>query len=294
MLNTRRVSAEPPRGFLRGAAWCSLAGMLIAGLLGLGLAGCKKSTANASISPNGPEVADNASAGQVLQAYRPFLVVVDTSWQESTSLLAGWQPRGQAGTGIIVASDGQQALVLTSRRAVDPRFGRADPPRMQNVSFRVANPAQRTAGQYAYARLVAVYMNQGNLALLRMTSAAPEPFTVPLANAAALRAGEKVYVIGLPAAQGFAISEGIINNFWQDNGSNGRTIQISVPLTPPNAVGPVLTQKTGKLAGMMCGLEATGSPMVGTATPADRLTNPNYWDYLFDETPTRKLLEMLR
>lgn len=268
------------------------ASLLLAAVV-LGLAGCQDNSAGSGGSAQGDANA-TLSPSDVLKANRQHLAIIETTWEESASALGGWKRQGAMNPGVFVASDGQQALVLTSRRAVDPRFGREEV-RTRNSMFRVSTPGQRTAGQTAHARLVAVFMNNEDLALLRVSAPRPEAFAVGLGQFADLRAGQKVTIVGLPTGQGFALSEAIISNLWQDGQTGGKTLQLTLADGSPAPAGAVFNNVGGRLVGMIRGQgDSPAGPAVGFAVPADYLSDERYWDYLMEETVTRRLLSALR
>lgn len=274
-------------------------GLAILGLAAMMLLGCDKLPGSASASgkkgDGAGKVLPPTSTGDILKTYRPFLAVIETSWEEAPTALGGYKNRGVLGTGIMVSSDGRSALVLTNRRMIDPRYKRNDLARTRNVVFRVATPGQKTAGQYQYARLVAVHMNGDDLALLRIAAPSENPFTLPLGDTSATRAGDKVTIIGRPAGEGFAVHEGLVSNFWQDSAVGGKSLQISMTIGPDSTTGPVFSHKSGKLVGIMRGeMDTVGSPAMGVATPADHLRKADFWDYLMEEVPTRELLAALK
>ncbi|NQU75067.1 MAG: hypothetical protein HQ546_01990, partial [Planctomycetes bacterium] len=167
-------------------------------------AGCDKISPKAAAArrlvPGDREV----SPEELVEIHRRCLVVVETNWSESSSLLAGRRRQGREGVGVIIASDGRSALVLTSRRMVDPRYDRQGSHRIRDVMFRVSTSAEWSSGRAADARLVAVFMNGADMALLHIGALTREPFAIPVAYPAALQAGDAVTVVGPSRGQGLS------------------------------------------------------------------------------------------
>lgn len=259
----------------------------------VGSIGCEK--LNDKASANEPVPAGREfSATEILSTYRDRLVVIQIKWDESTSLWRRWRRRTKQATGVIVASDAQRALVLTSRRAVDPKYGRGRSIRTRGVTFGVAVPGQHANMQVAHARLVAVFMNDADLALLRIGAPSSPVSAVAVARPGTLRAGDRVTVVGPPAERGFAVSIGTVNNFWRDRKTGGDSLQVSVTAGPAASAGLVFADRGAKLAGVLAGA-SSGSQATPTvlATPAELLCQRECWDYLIEEGPTRHLLGMI-
>jgi hypothetical protein len=271
-------------------------GLALIGIASLALsAGCEKRPDEAVAAARPP--AENAvmSSGDILKTYRPNLAVIEVSWEEPSPLLVGWRSQGRVGTGVIVACDGRRAIVLTSRCLVDPGFGPNASARRRNVAFRVSTPGQRSVNQSESARLVAVFMNGGDLALLRIGAPTREPFIVPILPRGSLRAGDAVTVVGPPAEQGFTLSTGAVSNFWENSQTAADTLQISISSGPAATAGVVFAHQGGRLVGIVGGnARPSATPGAAAVVPAELLRRTDFWDYLMEEGPTRELLGLLR
>ena len=285
------VTSVGVRGRLGG--WLAAAPLLVWLALGVAVVGCRKLPGEAA-AREAATANRVMSAGEVLKVRRSQLAIVEVTWKESTSILTGWRRRVRKGIGAIVSSDGQRALVLVSRRVVDPAYGRRGSIRTRDVVFRVSTPPERSAGRHRRACLVAVYMNAEDMALLRMGSPTGERFVMPVAGRGTMLAGDPITVVGPPGARGFAISTGAINNLWDNTRTGGRTLQISVAAGPASTAGIVFSHKGARLAGVLRSADpARAKSGVVFAVPAHLLCHGDYWDYLMEEGPTRRLLGMI-
>jgi hypothetical protein len=276
----------------RCALWLAATGAVLLALS----AGCQKRTEEAAAAAATPPPANAVmSSGDILKTYRANLAVVEVSWEEPSPILVSWRAQSRVGPGVVVACDGQRALVLTSRSLVDPGFGPDGVARKRNVFFRVSTPSQRSANQSESARLVAVFMNGGDLALLRIGATTREPFGLSILTRGALRAGDAVTVVGPPAELGFALSTGAVSNFWENNQTGVDALQISISSGPASTAGVVFAHQGGRLVGIV-GRNAGASSTRGTVAvvPAELLRQTDFWDYLIEEGPTRKMLGMIR
>jgi len=270
--------------------------VLALALVGVAMGGCRRvSTARARGGDELP--ADQmASASQVIRAHRARLAVVQTTWEEKSSLVGRWSPKGLEGTGLIVASDGRTALVLTSRHMVDPRFGRDPAIRTRGVLFgvRVGGPGQRAT--LKDGRLVAVYIHDADLALLRIGAPSSTPFTVPVAAADTLRAGDEVIVVGPPSAGGFVQAAGVLESFWDDTRLGSGAMQIRITDGRSATAGLVFTRRGGRLAGVLRGQREAPPGKQGDllAVPADAIRRVDFWSHVLDEGNTRQLLARIR
>lgn len=216
------------------------------------------------------------------------LVAIRTSWEDAAFLGARGR-RQLEGPGIILVSDGHRALVLASRRLVDPPYDTQGPRSVNNVAFQVFRPGQGTTGEFLYGRLVAVYMNSADLALLRIDAPSPQRLITAMAQPSQLRTGETVTLVGRPSDKGFLLSTALVNNLWPDGRLAGQQLQLSISTGPVDTLGIVLCQG-GKLVGLLHNRQ--GSVVMANST--GQVGKPDYWEYLMDEGPTRELLELVR
>ena len=252
----------------------------------VGLAGCDKPSPRPASAGQGE---GGASAAPALRADR-YLTGVRTSWSAPAALGLGTSRRHVDGSGAIIACDGHWALVLTSRRLVDPPYDPKGPGAVRDVVFQVYRPGQATPAQGLYGRLVAVYMNAADLALLRIEAPTPERFSMPILPPGQLRPGEPVTLVGRPAGQGFFLASGQVANLWPDPRLAGWGMHVDVSSGTPDTVGILLAQRGTCLAGLVCARRAG----TVTALAAGGLTQADCWEYLMEETSTRQLLSMVR
>lgn len=258
--------------------------------------GCKRlsrATAGA-VKPIDPN--KMVSIEEIRQAYRSVLATVQTTWETKTSLFSSWKTYGQEGVGIVIACDGRTALVLTSRQMVDPSYRPTDSRQRRNVAFRVGAPGAITPGSGANARLVAIHVNDADLALLRIGAPWGDRFAIPLPDPHTPKVGDEVVVVGPPAMMSLAVCDGVVNNFWYDNRLGANAFQIRPGDGRPPLAGAVFTRRGGRLVGILGGAEPTFRGAQGDlfATSSELLGNLDHWDYLIDEAGTRRLLAMIQ
>lgn len=230
---------------------------------------------------------------QVLRQQRARMASIQTVWEQADGLLGAWETQGRISTGVYVASDGAETLVLVCRRDVDPGYqSRA---RTRDVVFRVSSADQYQAGQYSFARLVAVYANGQDLALLRVSSPTDRAFALPVARAETLAPAADLAVIAPPAGEDFQAGPATL----VDAPAPGESLlqPIHLTLAPGQRVrgGAVFTLGRVQFVGLIRGsLDLPTDPPVATAMPAEALVHEDNWSYLIDETRTRALLGRLR
>jgi len=227
------------------------------------------------------------SAGEVLVAFRPHLVTIQTQWQTGGTVLTARRPQSRAGVGVIVAADGERALILTTRRLVDPGYGPSPSAGAREVTFRVWTDANRRREKGVNARLVAVFMNEEDLALLRIPAADIPAITIPIARAGQLPIGESVTLIS-QSGRGVALGNGLISERQPNNRTGGHRIGISVDAGSAPAGAVVISRQGGRLAAIVQTRQPGGA--VVQAVSADLLCHPRRWDCLIDARTTRRLL----
>jgi hypothetical protein len=172
---------------------------------------------------------------------------------------------------------------------VDPPFDSQGPRSARDIVFQVFRPGQGTTGQFLYGRLVAVYMNAVDLALLRIDAPSPQRSSMTIAPCGQLRTGETVTLVGRPSGQGFLLSTALVNNFWPDSRLAGQQLQLSISAGPMDTVGIVFAQG-GRLAGLLHSRQGA----VVMANSISQITQGDNWEYLMDEGITRELLAAVR
>jgi len=282
------------RGTTRsGAAWPAALAVVMLAFAGTS---CKR-VSSAKAGPEGIAPDQTASAEQVIEAYRSRLAVVETTWrQRSGSFMGGWIGQGAEGAGLVIAGDGRNALVLTSRHMVDPRYRRDPSTATRDVCFRVRVRTPDGGMSWKDARLVAVYIHDADLALLRIGAPCPEPFALPLAPPRSLRVGDEVVTVGPPAAGGLVHGTGVIESVWRDNQFAASAMQIRLTDGKPATAGVVFARRGGRLVGVLRGQKQAPPGRIGDlyAVSADALPRSDYWSCLLDAGTTRRLLGELR
>jgi hypothetical protein len=215
-------------------------------------------------------------------------VAIRTSWDD-TSLISTRSRRQLDGPGVILINDGHFALVLASRRLVDPPYDSQGPRSARSITFQVFHPGQGSSGEFLYGHLVAVYMNAADLALVRVEALSPQRLSTRLMPPSQLRAGQAVTLIGRPSDKGFSLSTGTVNNLWPDSRLAGQQLQLSITAGPIDTLGIALCPN-GRLAGLV---HSRQGPVV-MVNCAGQIANADCWEYLRDEGPTRELLGMMQ
>jgi hypothetical protein len=271
---------HPPRACAPGGLVCALACLCV-----LVFAGCDEtgpSHASASPPPSG------GSAADVIARSSSQLVAIRTSWAESR-LLGGRGRRQIEGPGVILVTDSRRALVLTSRRLVDPPYDPQGPRSVREVSFQVYRPGQGPGGQFLYGRLVAVFMNTADLALLLIDAPSRQRSTMPMLQPSQLRTGDQVTLVGRPSDGSFLLSTGLVKRSWSDGRVGGQQFQVGVSAGALDTMGVVL-HSSGRVAGLVCGRQGS----LVTANSVGQITQQEFWEYLVDEAATRELLSTAR
>ncbi len=215
------------------------------------------------------------------------IVAVRTSWAE-TSLLGGRGRRQIEGPGVILANDGGRALVLTCRRLVDPPYDPQGPRNAREIAFGVYYPGQ--AGQFLHGRLVAVYMNAMDLALLRIDAVSPQRFAAPMVQPSQFRGSEPVMLYGRPCDGSFLISNGAVTSSSYDARLGGQHMCIGVTAGALDRMGVAVAGGSGRLIGLVSAQQGSREWVQCVYQAAQQ----EYWEYLVDEAATRELLGMIR
>ena len=266
----------------------------LAVLVAVALAGCEK-PGKAAAASRRRSTGRTMSTGGVLDACRPYLVTIRTEWDAADSVLGRRGSHVREGAGFIVAADGQRALILTTRSLVDPGYAASESSRRRDVAFRVWPDGQRGSREGVHARLVAVFMNNEDLALLRIPAQIGSAIAVPLVRAGRLAVGNRVTLVAAAPGRDFALGTGLISDLRPDNRTGGQTLHISVDAGSSPAGAVVLTERGGRLAGIVRGRRTDkDGGIVVHAVSADLLRHAQRWDYLIEERPTRRLLNALR
>ncbi|MFW6154864.1 MAG: S1 family peptidase [Planctomycetota bacterium] len=261
----------------------------------LGAGGCRRLSEAGGGRGEALEADQPTTADDVIRAYRACLAVVQTTWEQRSGRFGGWTSRGTEGTGLVVSSDGRSALVLISRHVVDPRYEATEGPRTRNVSFRVRVGPSGSGTPWTEGRLVAVYIHNADLALLRIPAPAGEAFAIPLGRGDGLRAGDEVLVVGHPTWQGLIRGRGVINGI-QDAPTLGlSTLRVEVTEGQSTTAGLVFTRQGGRLIGIIRAQADVGEGETGDllVISTDMLRKREFWRYLINESQTRRLLARL-
>jgi len=234
------------------------------------------------------------SSKEIAARCQSRLAVIEVTWEEASSLLGRWTRRGRVGIGVVIASDGHNALVYTNRRLVDPRYQRGRLVRTRNSSFRVSTPQGAAARPFTDGRLVAVYTNGDDLALLRVPFSG-EPFAISPAETDALAADAPVAVFGLPDGSAFTQRQGkVVAPPTSPEQAEGR-FSVSVSGGPVSDIAAVFTAKDGKFAGLVApGRERRDIATVLPVTSADQLGKNGCWNCLIDPSLTLGLLSTIK
>ncbi len=161
------------------------------------------------------------------------------------------------GSGVILAIDGGEAIVVTNRHVADPEFpGEADrgpdgAPKFGNLTVRLLGQPPRPArGLWAAPKgvdlaLVAVRCESTEARAARWRPAALAP------GAHALRIGDPVFAIGNPYRLGWTHTQGVVSQFrtLEVDGRRLRIIQTQAAINPGNSGGG-LYDRAGRLVGI--------------------------------------------
>jgi hypothetical protein len=94
-----------------------------------------------------------------------------------------------------------------------------------------------------------------DLALLKLSSAAPNPVTIPLGSAAGLRPGQEVLAIGSPRGLQSSVSRGIVSSVRQMGPVT--VVQTDAAINPGNSGGPLL-DRDGNAVGVCTFILSSG------------------------------------
>jgi hypothetical protein len=209
-------------------------------------------------------------------------------------VLGRWRHRGRLTCGVYLVSDGREALILAPRRDVDPAFG--GQAHTRDVVFEVATPAQYAAGDSATARLVAVYINNQDLALLRAPSPSDQAFVTPVAPPGSLAAGDAAALLAVPAGAALQTQRAEVIQPGA-GGSTDVLTPIALQLPPGAQPRPAVafTLSGARLIGVVRGaLDRRTDPPIVTAAPASGVLRPLHWAHLIEQGRTEMLLQRLR
>ncbi len=263
--------------------------------LALGAGGCRRLSEAGGGKGEQLEADQPATTEEVIEAYRACLAVVQATWEQRSGRFGGWTSYGSEGTGLVVSSDGRSALVLISRHVVDPRYEAVDPPRTRNVTFRVRVGPPAKGAPWTAGRLVAVYIHNADLALVRIPAPDRKPFEIPLGRGGDLAAGDEVLVVGHPTWQGLIRARGIINGIQDDPRLGLSTLRVKVSEGDSTTAGLVFTHRGGRLVGVIRAQADVNEPETGDllVISTDMLRKREFWQYLINESETRRLLARL-
>ncbi len=253
-------------------------------------AGCESPRAGADGRRRPGNLAEVFSGKDIVASHARSLRRIETVWTESV-VLVDERERRRIGVGVIIASDSRQSLLLTSRRQIDPRYQRSGAVRTHDVTFRVSSPG--TTGAPQYARLSAVFMSDGDMALLLLDApAGGEAFAVPIAAADVLAQGAGVTLIGSGQGKSFSIADGKVHRRWAGAGASAELVDVKLAKGGGEGTGIIFTHRGAQLAGVAP--EGPGTAGAVSAISASRLANPELWEHLRAEGDTRRLLAMIR
>jgi S1-C subfamily serine protease len=163
------------------------------------------------------------------------------------------------GTGFVIASRGNEHLILTNRHVVTD-------PEQCLVSLRL--------GSVVPAEVVG-YPKNDDLDLALLVAKAPGLRSMGrIARFNDVRVGEAVVAIGHPLGLDYTVTSGIVSAK-----RNSREIQTSAPISPGNSGGP-LVNKHGFVLGVNTRtVEATEGQALSFATRADVVLNADAWRF---------------
>ncbi|HSB46510.1 MAG TPA: S1C family serine protease [Candidatus Bilamarchaeum sp.] len=146
------------------------------------------------------------------------------------------------GSGVIIARNGSELLILTNRHVVD-----ADFTFVSNTHLEVINYTNETA------KPVRVYIapNQLDMAIVAVEKDIGPPAAIADAKP---KVGAQVLVIGSPLGIPNSVSGGIISNYASTNTSSGfeyEVIQTDAAVNPGNSGGGVFLSSDGDLIGII-------------------------------------------
>ena len=162
------------------------------------------------------------TAEEVSAELKPLVTVITPARRNWFSHLDG--PSEVLGAGILLQADENGYLIATARHVLDGEAMKAGGKRALVAS---------ESGTWAMAEVVGRHQSLDMLLIWLPRRAGKAHFTLPVAQAAQIKGGESIFVIGHPQDLRYTLSTGIISRKDQD------FYQISAPISPGNSGGPI-------------------------------------------------------
>ncbi len=229
--NRARISNPFPAG-------SRLAGLAVAAVLALAVAGCGGGSDRPGENPDPEPPAAKPSArpaadfdpGRIFRETIDGVVSIRTIFDQSGPL----GPRGSGGSGFVLSGDGE---VITNAHVVSQETGSGwKPVDRVFVEF--------TSGDIVPARVLGVDLFS-DVSLLRVDPAAVDLKPLELDDSDRVAVGEPVAVIGSPFGEDQTLTTGIVSQVGRSVGSLTDfeiqdAIQTDAPINPGNSGGPIL------------------------------------------------------
>lgn len=216
--------------------------------------------------PQLPAVAP-MSAKDVSERLKPLVAVISPS--RRSWLTHAEMPSANLGAGSLLLANADGYLFVTARHVMDgPAWTAAKAGSRALIAM--------SSGTWGVADVVARHRSLDLLLLWVPRIKGSATFVQPVAKASPPTEGETVFVIGHPEGLRFTLSTGIISRM------QGRTIQMSAPVSPGNSGGPVFDDH-GNLLGIVTSMvDKQGDPNaenLNFAVRADALLEDSDWDF---------------
>jgi S1-C subfamily serine protease len=167
------------------------------------------------------------------------------------------------GTGIVVASRGDQHLVLTNKHVVS---GHTSPP----------DVFSRVAGKFPGAVVGTAKDDEVDLAMLLVEADGLRPLG-RIASFDEVRVGERVVAVGHPQGLDYTITEGIVSaKRWDTH------VQTSAAISPGNSGGPLINQQGAVVGVNTWMVKEDVAQSLGFAIRADLVLDSAQWTFTQD------------
>lgn len=215
-------------GFAAGVVACSIAAYFLWGWIG---------SWNIQI----PALPKSADAQQITAAYRDRVAFIQLGFTTTESHIL-WQENvtnGDLGSGILLANDRTQGVILTNRHVIDPVYAGAAS-NLNSLAVRVRLASEK---DWHVAKIAAIHRTL-DLALIAVDLPFSSKGAVRVASHLRLQQGEPVVALGNPLGIDFVTTQGIISKIATDG------VLTSCPISPGNSGGPLILQRYGLVAGI--------------------------------------------